>query len=765
MKKQIIIWMAGLFSGAAFAFSPFVIRDIRVEGIQRTEAGTVFSYLPVKVGDTFSEEQAAEAIKALFATGFFKDVRVEAVDNVLMIIVQERPAIAKIDFIGMKEFEKDQILAAMKEMGLAETRIFDRAILDRAEQELKRQYLTRGKYGARITTTTTPLERNRIGINFNIEEGDAAKISAIRIVGAKSFREKDLLEEFEQTTSGWLTWYTKRDQYSRQKLSADLEKLRSFYMNRGYLEFNIDSTQVSISPDKEKIYITVNITEGDRFQISSIKLAGNLILPEKEIRALVSLKPGQVFSREALNTTTKQIADKLSERGYAFANVNAAPEIDQENRQVSFTIFVDPGRRVYVRRINIAGNTLTRDEVIRREIRQMEGGWYNAEQVNLSRQRVDNLDYFVDVTVDSEPVAGTSDQVDVNLAVTEKPTGNLAIGAGFSKEEKVMLSGSISQNNIFGSGKHLTVGVNTSKLNRAIRLSYTDPYFTMDGISQGIDIYHRVFKPTSSTIDIGDYESASTGGTLRFSFPISERSTVGVGVGVDQTKISTYDQSPQRYVDFVEKNGKSNITIPLTAWWSSNTRDSAIFPTRGVYQHAALEVATPLGDLKYWKASYQYQRFFPLSKTFTLMLNGELGIGDGYGGSELPFYKNYYAGGIDSVRGYASSSLGPVDRRYHDERLGGNRRVVGNAEIFWGLPGYDRSMRMSVFVDAGQIYARGKSQKNTQNLIDESIRASAGISLSWISPIGPLKFSVAAPLNKKDGDDTEPFQFQLGATF
>ncbi|MDR3157834.1 MAG: outer membrane protein assembly factor BamA [Zoogloeaceae bacterium] len=761
MKKKICgVLIAGLFASAAQAFEPFVIRDIRVEGIQRTEAGTVFSYLPVKVGDTLDDEQASQAIKTLFATGFFKDVRIEVEGDVLVVVLQERPAIARIDFIGMKEFEKDQILAAMKEMGLAETRIFDRALLDRAEQELKRQYLTRGKYAARITTTTTPMERNRLGIDFNIVEGEAAKIRDIHLVGVKSFREKDLLAIFEQTTPGWLTWYTKSDQYSRQKLSADLEKLRSFYMNRGYLEFNVESTQVSISPDKQSIYITINIDEGERYQISSIKLAGELVLPEAEIRQLITLKPGQVFSRERLNNVTKLIADKLSERGYAFANVNAAPELDKENRQVAFTIFVDPGKRVYVRRINVAGNSRTRDEVIRREMRQMESSWYNAEQVTISRQRVDKLDYFTDVTVETPPVPGTADQVDVNMNVTEKPTGNVMVGAGFSKEEKVMLSGSISQNNIFGSGKHLSLGVNTSKLNRALSLSYTNPYYTLNGVSQGLDLYHRTFKPTSSTIDVGDYESASMGAGIRFGFPISENESVGVGLSVDHTKIKTFDESPGRYIDFVEKYGSSNLTLPLTAWWSSNSKDSAIFPTKGVYQRATAEVAIPGGDLQYWKLSYQYQHYFPLSRRFTLMLNGEVGVGDGYGSNEdMPFYKNFYVGGINSVRGYASSSLGPVDSVYSDERLGGNRKIVGNVEVLWGFPGYDKTMRMGVFYDIGQAFGPGERIRTSE------LRASTGVSLSWFSPLGPLKFSIAMPLNDKPGDDTETFQFQLGSTF
>jgi outer membrane protein insertion porin family len=479
-KSLLSVLIASLFTLPALAFEPFSVKDIRVEGIQRTEAGTVFSYLPVKVGDTLNDEKAAQSIKALFATGFFKDVRIEIDQNVMVVVVQERPAIAKLDFVGMKEFEKDVIVKALKETGIAEGRIFDRALLEKAEQELKRQYLTRGKYGVNITTTVTPLERNRVGVNFNVEEGAAAKIKQINLVGAKAFKEKDLLAQFELTTPGWITWYTKNDQYSRQKLSADLEKLKSFYMNQGYLEFTVESTQVSISPDKQDVYITANINEGERYQVSSVKLAGDFTLSEDELKKLVTVNAGDVFSRDRLNASTKAISDRLGKEGYAFANVNASPEIDKEKRKVAFTIFVDPGKRVYVRRINLAGNTKTRDEVIRREIRQMEGGWYDADRVAASKQRIDRLGFFSDVNVETPAVAGTADQVDVNLKVTEKATGNLMLGVGTSSTDTVILSGSIAQNNFLGSGNNVAIQVNSAKRYRTYVFSYTNPYFTPD---------------------------------------------------------------------------------------------------------------------------------------------------------------------------------------------------------------------------------------------------------------------------------------------
>ena len=770
MKKNLLAGLiGGLFATAiaapAWAFEPFVVKDIRVEGIQRTEAGTVFSYLPVKVGETMTDEKASQAIKALFATGFFKDVRIEVDNDVLVVALEERPAIAKIDFVGMKEFEKDQILKALKEIGIAESRIFDRAMLDKAEQELKRQYLARGKYAAQIKTTVTPLERNRVGVNFTIDEGDVAKIQEINIVGAQAFKEKDLLNLFQLTTPTWLSWYTKNDQYSKQKLSADLETLRSYYQNRGYLDFNIESTQVSISPDKKSIFITINLNEGERYQVSSVKLSGDLsLLPEEEYKKAVTLHAGDVFSREKLNASTKAISERLGAQGYAFANVNAAPEVDKEKRQVAFTIFVDPGKRVYVRRINVAGNTKTRDEVVRREMRQMEGGWYDADKIQLSKQRIDKTGYFSEVTVETPAVPGTSDQVDVNVGVTEKPTGNIMLGAGFSSADKVILSGSISQSNLFGSGNFLSLQINTAKAFKTYALSYTNPYFTQDGISQGFDVYKKTYDPSLSSTYVQTYKTVSWGGGVRWGVPIAEKEAISLGVGYDSTNVTLFSDSRRLYQDFVAKNGNNNSSVLLSSGWSRDTKDSLIYTTSGAYTRVGGEVSTPGGTLRFYRLSAQHQRFFPLSQTFTLMVNGEVGIAGGYGNKDLPFYKNFYAGGVSSVRGYEQSSLGP---KQDGEAIGGQKRFLLSSELLFPFPGsgVDKSLRLSWFADAGQVYGSGDDYGRYEKFAVSDLRYSTGLALSWSSPLGPLKFSIANALNKKEDDKTQRFQFQFGTVF
>ena len=757
--RFLVALVSALCASVSWAREPFEVKDIRVEGIQRTEAGTVFSYLPVKVGDVLDDEKAAAAIKALYATGFFKDVRLESENGVLIVVVEERPAIAQINIVGAKEFEKDKLKEGLKQAGLAESRIFDRSTLEKAEQELKQQYMARGKYAVKITTTTTPLERNRVSVTFHVDEGKSAKIRKINIVGNKAFKEKDLLDAFSLRTPGLLTWLTKEDQYSKQKLSGDLESLRSYYLNRGHLEFSIESTQVSITPDMQDIYITVNIVEGPKYDVSEIKLAGELLVPEEELRKLIKLSPGDTFSREKLTESIKLITDRLGDDGYAFANVNASPQLDKEKQQVGFTFFIDPGRRVYVRRINITGNSRTRDEVIRREMRQFEGSWYSTTKINRSKTRIDRLNFFTAVNVETPAVPGTTDQIDVNVEVKEKPTGAVMFGAGYSNMEGLILSGSVAQDNIFGTGKFVNLMINTGSVNKTYSLSYTDPYFTKDGVTAGFDIYKRVLN-TRTLSSVMNFNTDTLGAGLRFGIPLNENDSILGGLGAEQTEIVLGPDSPQRNIDFVNEFGPNTINIPATMSWRRDGRDSAIWTTSGTTQRAFTEVGLPGGDLTYYKLSYDLRWYFPVTEIFTLMLNGEFGYGDGYSGKELPFFKNFFAGGNTSVRGYNISSLGPRDA--NNRTLGGNKRVVGNIEVLFPMPGMrnDRTVRLSAFLDGGTVWGPGGVRPE-----QEGLRYSAGVAVTWISPMGPLKISVAQPLNSQPGDNIQRFQFQFGQQF
>ncbi|OLC66145.1 MAG: outer membrane protein assembly factor BamA [Betaproteobacteria bacterium 13_1_40CM_4_64_4] len=754
----LVVLLSARLAPAALAFEPFTVRDIRVEGVQRTDAGTVFNYLPIKVGDRVDDEKASAAVKALYATGFFRDVRLEVEAGVLVVIVQERPTISQIDIVGTKEFDKDTLRKALKDIGVVESRIFDRSALDRAEQEFKRQYINRGYYAMQVTTTVTPQERNRVAVNFTVEEGDVAKIANINIVGAQAFPEGMLVKEMQLSTSGWFTWYTKNDQYSKQKLQADLETLRSYYTNRGYLEFAVDSTQVSITPDKEQIYITVNITEGPKYSVGEVRLAGELLLPEPELMRLILVKPGDVYSREKLTQSAKSVSDRLGSDGYAFANVNAVPEIDREKRSASFTFFIDPGRRVYIRKINISGNAKTRDEVIRRELRQLEGAWYDATRIERSKVRITRLNFFDDVNVETPAVPGSPDQVDLDVTVTEKATGNLLAGVGYSSADGLVLSGSVSQNNVFGTGNALTAAVNTSRINRTIAVTYSEPYWTSDGIARTIEVYDK--SVDSSSLPIAQYSSRTLGAAVGFGVPVTETDSVVLALRYEHTNLSLVGSSPQIYIDFVNKFGSSTNSYIVSTGWARDTRDSVLFPTRGLLQSALVEWGLPVGDLSYYKLNYLIQWFTPLPANIVWMLRGDVGYGGGLGNKPLPFFKAYYGGGVGSVRGYDTASLGPQDNQ--GNTIGGRRKIIGNAELFFPLPGAkanDQSVRLSVFADAGQIYDNGSQPQL------ESFRFSTGVGLAWNSPVGPLKFSYGYPLNKKPGDRVQHFQFQVGTVF
>ncbi|MDB5797272.1 MAG: bamA [Paucimonas sp.] len=762
-RRIVAAAVLALCSSYALAIEPFVVKDIRVEGIQRTEAGTVFSYLPVRVGDTFNDDKGAAAIKALYATGLFKDVRIEAEGDVLVVQVEERPSIAGIEFSGIKEFERDALIKALKEIGLADTRIYDRALLDRAEQELKRQYLSRGLYGAQITTTVTPIERNRVRISFAVDEGAAARIREINFIGNKSFSDKELRSLLKLTTPGWFTWFSKADQYSRQKLTGDMEALRSFYLNRGYLEMQIESTQVSITPDRKDIYITFGISEGDKFKVSDVKIEGETLGREAELRALLELKPGDTYSGEKLQNSIKKITERMGNFGYAFANVNANPQINREKHEVAFNILVDPGKRVYVRRINIMGNTRTRDEVIRREFRQFESSWYDGEKIRLSRDRVDRLGYFTEVGIETPEVQGVPDQVDINMSVTEKPTGAITVGAGFSSDEKLTLLGSISQQNVFGTGNTLSVDVNTSRRYRTIAVSQTNPYFTDDGVSRTYEVFLRTVRPPLGYIS--DYRVQTLGGNVRFGVPFTEVDRVFFGIGYERTEVTTDATSPllyQRYTqDFGNGTEARTNSFPFTVAWQRDKRDSALIPTTGIYQRANLEVA-PAGSLRYYRSTYQHQYYRPLNaaRTSVLALNGEVDYGKGLFGQTYPVFKNYYAGGIGTVRGFKGSTL-QVNPVPGVDSTGGQARLFANAELQFPLPGADRSFRWFTFFDAGQVYNLDAGER----INAASLRYSAGVGLSWISPVGPLKLSFGSPLNAKANDIKQALQFTLGTGF
>ncbi len=752
-SKYMLLVMATLVALSAQAFDPFVVKDIRIEGIQRTEAGTIFSYLPVKVGETMTEDKAAQAIRSLYATGFFKDVNLEVDNGVLIVSVQERPSVAQIEIVGAKEFSKEDLLKGLRTIGLADGRIFDRGLLDKSEQELKRQYISRGKYSAQITTTATPLERNRVAVRFDIVEGEVAKIRQISIIGNQVFKEKELIGLFKLRTPGLLTWFSKDDQYSKQKLAADLETLRSYYLDRGYLEFNIDSTQISITPDKKDVYIIIGVSEGPQFTVSDIKLAGETLIPQAEARALIKIKAGDIFSRNKLTESTKLLSDRIGNEGYAFANVNAVPELNKEKRTVAFTFFVDPGRRVYVRRINVTGNTRTRDEVIRREMRQIEGGWYSAGKITKSKQRVDRLGYFSEVNVETPSVPGTTDQVDLNINVAEKPTGNILLGAGFGSEG-VVLSGGITQQNVFGSGNHLALNINSSKVNTVYSLSFTQPFWTVDGVSRGFDVYYRNTNPAA--LGLGLYTSSTAGAQLRFGVPFTDVDTVTFGLGYEGTSLTVLDGAPVRIASYVSVFGPSNTTVIGNVGWGRDTRDSAIYPTSGAVTRANLESGLPGGTLRFYKLGAEHKRYIPLSSYFTLYYNAEAGYGQGYNGLPLPFFRNFYAGGPNSVRGFFPGNLGPKD--INGAPTGGNTKLVGNLELLFPFPGLpnDKSIRVSAFLDGGII---GSNYAFTNG------NASAGVAVLYVSAFGPLKVSFAQPFKSQVGDKTQKIQFQFGQQF
>lgn len=758
LRRASLVAASLLAFHAAFAVEPFAVRDIRVEGLQRVEAGTVFASLPVRVGDTYSDEKAAASIKALFGLGLFKDVRIEVNAGVLVVIVEERPTIAGVEFSGTREFDKEALVKALRDIGLAEGRPFDKALVDRAEQELKRQYINRSMYAAEVVTTVTPIERNRVNLSFSVAEGESAKISDIRIIGNKAFTESSLLGLFEQDAGGWLSWYTKSNRYSRAKLNADIETLRSYYLARGYLEFKVDSTQVAISPDKQDIAITINITEGEPFVVSKVKLAGNYLDKEAEFQSLISIRTGQAYNADQVAQTIKAFTDYFANFGFAFARAQAQTNIDRATNRVEITLQADPSRRVYVRRIHIAGNDRTRDEVIRREFRQLETAWYDGEKIRRSRDRVDRLGYFKEVSLETQEVVGSPDQVDLLLTVSEKPTGSLSLGAGLSTADGLGLTFGFKQDNAFGSGNSLGIELNTSKYNRTVVFNTTNPYFTEDGISRTVDLYQRNSKPYT---DVNSYAIETTGVGLRFGVPFTETDTVFFGAGVDRTTIVPGTFLPTVYQDFTNLFGYTSHAIPLTVGWARDTRDSALVPSTGKLIRTSGEWSVA-GELRYARGTVQYQQFVPVTRKITAAFNSELSLGSGTDGKEYPVFKNFYSGGLGSVRGFEQGSLTTGTQRATNETAtGGGKKINFNTELLSPLPGggNDRTLRMYGFFDAGGIFGVNESIQ----LGD--VRTSVGVGISWISPVGPLRLAFARPMRYFDSDRIQNLQFQIGTTF
>ena len=759
LKCLLAGWLVVMLTAqGAFAVEPFDIKDIQLEGLQRVEPGNVLATLPFKVGDSYTDDKGTLAIRNLFALGLFKDVRIELKGNVVVVVIEERPLISAINFVGIKEFDKDTLKKALKDIGLSEGRPFDKALTDRAEQELKRQYINKSLYGAEVVTTVAPAERNKVNLNFTVTEGEVSKIKELKIVGNQAFSQSAIKDQLDLSEPNYMSWYTKSDRYSQAKLNADIENLKSFYMSRGFLEFRVDSTQVAISPNKQDISITINITEGSQFVVSAVELEGYYLGRDNEFKSLVTIKPGKTYNVTDVVETTKAFSEFFGNFGFAFARIEPRTEIDRQTNQVKIFLQADPSRRAYVRRINISGNERTKDDIIRREFRQMESAWYDGEKIRMSRDRIDRLGYFTEVLIDTQEVPGTADQVDINLKVTEKPTGAFQLGAGFSTAERFFLSFGISQENFFGTGNSVGIQINTSKYNKLYQISTTDPYFTEDGVSRTLNLYDRILRPYN--LSLSSYTIESAGAGVGFGVPIGEIDTVQVGLAYDQTKISAGDGLPQRYYQIVNKDFNS---WPLTVGWARDGRDSMLAPNKGSLYRLNAEIGM-FGDTRYYKNSAQYQHYWPLTRKYTIAVNAELGYGAGYSGKSFPLFKNFYSGGLGSVRGFQQNSL-QTNAAYalnkNNPSVGGSKKVLLNTEFLMPFPGVgtDKTLRLFTFVDVGNVYDESESVDLAQ------LRSSAGLGLSWVSPVGPLRIALAKPIKKFEIDRMQVFQFQIGTAF
>ncbi|MBX3699511.1 MAG: outer membrane protein assembly factor BamA [Dokdonella sp.] len=804
MKRVAALFLlAFLAAKSACAFDTFTISDIRIDGLSRIAPGTVFTYLPVEKGDTLTPERAEQATRALYKTGFFNDIALARQGDILVITVKERPQISKIAIRGNKDIKEEDLLKGLKGIGLAEGEAFDPLKLSEVRNELTHQYYNRGKYNVSVKTSTVNLDRNRVEIAINIAEGKAAKIKHLNIVGNTTYSDKQIEGDFESSTSNWTSWYSKDDQYSREKLSGDLEKLQSYYMDRGYADFDVESTQVSISPDKRKMYVVASIKEGEVYKISDIKLTGTLVLREEDLRKLIQVKDGEVFSRKKVEQSVDAITAALSNIGYAFADVNPLPAIDKETREVSLNFFINPGKRVYVRRIVFKGNLRTEDEVLRREMRQLEGSWYSQAAIDRSRIRLQRLGFFSKVEIDTPKVPGSDDQVDVTVNVEEQNSGQFTFGLGYSQVQGLIISAGVTQNNFFGTGDRVSVNAQRSAYLQRYSLSYYEPYLTDDGIGLGYDIQHSKFDAGQS--NLAAYLSSTDSFDIYLGFPITEADTINTQIGVNKTLItgSTYLGTPQPMIDYLDNLGHRTFhTWNIQLSWAHDTRNRYWNPTRGSLQSVSLNVTLPGSTLQYYKATYQFAQYLRMTDSLTFYGHFAVGYGDTYkdpksvlanpdtigherymanlGG--LPFFENFYAGGVSDVRGFRDNTLGPYYAWAPDIcppsdkncrwSLGGSFKTTASAEIIFPTPFVKESndsTRLSAFVDVGNVF---KNNLCTATYCSEyrswsadQLRASVGISFQWRAPVGPIVINIAKPIRKKPGDDTETIQFMFGNTF
>jgi len=772
LSLSVFCWLT-----TAQAFEAFVIKDIRLEGLQRIAAGTVFNYLPLQVGDVLDAQATQEAISALFKTGLFKNIVLKRDESVLIIVVEEQPTIAQITLTGNKAIDSEQLLQALKPLDFAEGRLFNQSLLDKVELELQRQYFNLGQYAVGIQTTVTPLDRNRVGIQIDISEGEVARIHRITFVGNHAFSERTLLAEMSLSATNWLSFFTQDDHYGQQKLAADLETMRSYYLDRGYINFNLESTQVAISPDKKNIYITINLNEGKQYTVSEIKLVGNLIVPQAELLSQIKLKPKHVFSRKLVTQSTEALSERLGQEGYAFAHINAIPDIDPETQAVTLTFFIDPGKRIYVRRIQFYGNIRTRDDVLRREMRQMEGGWLSTQAVKRSLERLERLDYFETVEVETPIVAESPDQVDLNYRVIEKPSGNLLAGVGYSQTQGILFNASLFQDNFLGTGKRIGVTFNNSQVNTVYNFSYFNPYINLNGVSRGFNLFYRT--TDAERANLSRYTTDIYGAGIKYGLPLSEFNDINLGLAFDDTTLKTTASSAREVFNFIEHNGDHYASYRATASWAYDSRNRVLLPDRGLLHAFGAETTLPLSDLNYYKVNYRFHWLYPLIKDYIFSLETQVAYGDGYlEDDNLPFFENYTAGGPHTVRGFRENTLGPFDSK--GRPLGGNLKLVGNAELILPVPFAEkiRSFRLSTFLDVGNVYVINQQFETPPELcyptnndcypdgfqISE-LRYSTGLAAIWITPLGVLRFSFAKPLNDKAGDQVQMFQFSIGTTF